>query len=37
MEKMLLKRVDIPNATDIDVAVKHGAYAMVPKASRCGP
>jgi len=37
MEKMLLKRVDIPNATDIDVAVKHGAYAMVPKAFEMRP
>ena len=28
MEKMLLKRVDIPNAADIDVALKHGALGI---------
>ncbi len=32
MEKMLLKRVDIPNANEIDVALKHGAYAVLPAA-----
>ena len=32
MEKMLLKRVDIPNATDIDVALKHGAYSTLADA-----
>ncbi len=32
MEKMLLKRVDIPNAADIDVAQKHGAYSTLKTA-----
>ena len=32
MEKMLLKRVDIPNAADIDVALKHGAYSTLKTA-----
>ncbi len=32
MEKMLLKRVDIPNSTDIDVALKHGAYSTLAEA-----
>jgi NADH-quinone oxidoreductase subunit F len=32
MEPMLLKRVNIPRATDIDVAMAHGAYAAVPLA-----
>jgi NADH-quinone oxidoreductase subunit F len=37
MEKMLLKRVDIPNAADIDVAMQHGAYAVLPKAFELRP
>ena len=37
MEKMLLKRVDIPNAEDIDVAVKHGAYSALAKAFEMRP
>jgi NADH-quinone oxidoreductase subunit F len=32
MEKMLLKRVDIPNSTDIDVAMKNGAYSTLATA-----
>jgi NADH-quinone oxidoreductase subunit F len=32
MEPMLLKRVNIPRATDIDVAMANGAYAAVPLA-----
>ena len=32
MEKMLLKRVDIPNSADIDVALKHGAYSTLATA-----
>ena len=32
MEKMLLKRVDIPNSTDIDVVLKHGAYSTLAEA-----
>jgi NADH-quinone oxidoreductase subunit F len=37
MEKRLLKRVDIPQAHDIDVAVKHGAYGVLPKAFEMRP
>ena len=32
MEKMLLKRVDIPNSSDIDVAMKNGAYSTLATA-----
>ncbi len=32
MEKMLLKRASLPRATDIDVAMTHGAYGAVPVA-----
>jgi NADH-quinone oxidoreductase subunit F len=32
MEPMLLKRINIPRITDIDVAMAHGAYAAVPVA-----
>ena len=32
MEKMLLKRVDIPNSADIDVAMKNGAYSTLATA-----
>ena len=32
MEKMLLKRTDIPQAHDIDIALQHGAYTVLPKA-----
>ncbi len=37
MEAMLLKRIHIPNATDIDVAMAHGAYASVSKAYEMRP
>ncbi|HEX9021672.1 MAG TPA: NADH-quinone oxidoreductase subunit NuoF [Nitrospirota bacterium] len=37
MEKMLLKRVDIPNSTDIGVAIKHGAYSVLEKAFAMRP
>ncbi len=32
MEQMLLKRVKIPRAAEIDVAMAHGAYAALPDA-----
>ena len=32
MEKMLFKRIDVPNAADFTVAEKHGAYSQVGKA-----
>jgi NADH-quinone oxidoreductase subunit F len=32
MEPLLLKRIPIPNVTDIDVALAHGAYTSVSKA-----
>ena len=37
MEAMLLKRIHIPNSTDIDVAMAHGAYASVEKAYAMRP
>lgn len=37
MDKMLFKRVDIPNAADIGVAVQHGAYSSLPKALEMRP
>jgi NADH-quinone oxidoreductase subunit F len=37
MEPMLLKRISIPNITDIDVAIAHGAYASAAKALAMRP
>ncbi len=37
MEQMLLKRINIPNSTDIDVVMAHGAYASVEKAYAMRP
>jgi len=37
MEPMLLKRINITNAADIDVAMAHGAYASVDKAFSTRP
>jgi NADH-quinone oxidoreductase subunit F len=37
MQAMLLKRTAIPNSTDIDVAMAHGAYASVAKAYAMRP
>ena len=37
MEAMLLKRIHIPNSTDIDVAMAHGAYSSVKKAYAMRP
>jgi NADH-quinone oxidoreductase subunit F len=37
MEPRLLKRITIPNAADIEVAMAHGAYAAVDKAFSMRP
>ena len=37
MEAMLLKRIHLPNSTDIDVAMAHGAYSSVGKAYAMRP
>lgn len=37
MGPMLLKRIDLPNSTDIDVALADGAYASVEKAYAMRP
>ena len=37
MEKMLFKRIDVPNAAEIDVALQHGAYSSLEKAFAMKP